>query len=432
MKLIIKKIKDISDHVFAQILVASVTFLSDLVFARFLLIEDYGKLSLFVVFISIGVIFSKFGISETLLKHVPKLVKENKLNNNNIVNSNYTIVLLSGLITTIILTGIFVLFYRIKDTSLLLLITLTAISILECNRSMFQVFKKTFSALLPHKTLPLLVTIIIAYLLVHNKKIGLPTLVFIYSSAFVFSAIISSYYLTKISGLQFKLVNPFSVPRKIFFENIYFAGITMSQLLYQRMDIIMISFFLPLSFVGYYNPIFKICIVLIIFQRAISFYFVPRISSLLKHREKLQREVALNTFVNCIFFILSGLLIIAFGGEILKIFGEDFIVAKNALLIIVCGELISSVFGGGLTMYLLMMADNHEKAMNIILVTLIFNILLNLYFIPKFGIEGAALATMISTVLKSVLLYLVTKKSLRVSTYAFVEPLKIIKSRIKL
>ena len=197
----------------------------------------------------------------------------------------------------------------------------------------------------------------------------------------------------------------------------------MSQILYQRMDLILISLFLPLNNVGIYNPIFKICIVLVLCQRAINFYFVPKISTSIKNKEKFQSDVTQNVIINSMFIVVTGALIIVFKNNILLMFGEDFLIAGIALVIIVVGEIFSCFFGGGITMFLLMMSGHHKRAMGIIFYTLLLNLLLNIILIPHFGIEGAAIATATSTVLKSTLFFFITKKVLKVSTFTLHMPL---------
>ncbi len=90
------------------------------------------------------------------------------------------------------------------------------------------------------------------------------------------------------------------------------------------------------------------------------------------------------------------------GSDILNIFGHDFILANGALMILVVGKLISIALGsGGL---LLGMTGYERKLAQIIVGISLLNILFNALLIPKFGVQGAALATSMSLILMQVIL----------------------------
>ena len=89
------------------------------------------------------------------------------------------------------------------------------------------------------------------------------------------------------------------------------------------------------------------------------------------------------------------LIILGFFSEpILFLFGDNYIAAKNALLILLVGQLFNSVSGPA-AIYLNM--TGRQRVLNVILAFgLILNILLNIILIPMYGIEGAAFATSFS------------------------------------
>ena len=83
--------------------------------------------------------------------------------------------------------------------------------------------------------------------------------------------------------------------------------------------------------------------------------------------------------------------------EILSLFGQGYIVAKNALLFLLAAQFFNAVSGPG-AIYLNM--TGRQKTLNKILVSaLIINISLNFYLIPTQGINGAATATLVSLII---------------------------------
>ena len=86
-----------------------------------------------------------------------------------------------------------------------------------------------------------------------------------------------------------------------------------------------------------------------------------------------------------------------FSEEILNLFGEGYVVAKNALIFLLAAQFFNSLSGPG-AIYLNM--TGRQKTLNKILITgLAINIALNFYLIPTHGINGAATATLISLII---------------------------------
>ena len=88
------------------------------------------------------------------------------------------------------------------------------------------------------------------------------------------------------------------------------------------------------------------------------------------------------------------LLFFAFPEFLLGLFGEEFKVGVKAFVFLSFGKLISSLSGS--VGNILQMTGKQIIFMNILFVGAIVNVLLNFLLIPKFGINGAALASMIS------------------------------------
>ena len=83
-----------------------------------------------------------------------------------------------------------------------------------------------------------------------------------------------------------------------------------------------------------------------------------------------------------------------FSDWILVAFGESYTVAKHALGLLLLAQLLRSA---SLTFSFMFIIREKVRYLNIILVvSLIINLLCNIIFIKMYGIEGAALATLIA------------------------------------
>jgi O-antigen/teichoic acid export membrane protein len=99
---------------------------------------------------------------------------------------------------------------------------------------------------------------------------------------------------------------------------------------------------------------------------------------------------------------------------ILGIFGEEFKAGVFALLILTIGQFISSVSGS--VGILLNMTGRHKVFQYIMLTTAFLNVILNAILIPKYGINGAAIVTMISFAFWNLSSVIYIKYSLNIMT----------------
>jgi len=78
----------------------------------------------------------------------------------------------------------------------------------------------------------------------------------------------------------------------------------------------------------------------------------------------------------------------------LSMLGQEFAIAKTTLLILLVGQVVNVMSGS--VGFILQMTGKEKIYQNILLLALVCNIVLNILLIPKFGIEGAAIASTFS------------------------------------
>jgi len=113
-------------------------------------------------------------------------------------------------------------------------------------------------------------------------------------------------------------------------------------------------------------------------------------------------------YLNLLISIPIFIIIQIFPGFILEFFGEEFTGGIAPLIILSIGSILNALCGP--VMYLLSMTGFEKTARNIIVIASAFNIALNLFLIPRYGILGAAYATSICTVLWNVMAVIKIKK----------------------
>lgn len=169
-----------------------------------------------------------------------------------------------------------------------------------------------------------------------------------------------------------------------------------SLLIMQSIDIITLKFYGDYDKIALYGIIIRISSILVIFLSSINTIIAPKISEFYYSKKSKDLIALINKSIKLKFILTLpiALLILIFPDFFLAIFGKTYLYGKNALMIIIAGQIINCVTGSS-GLYL-NMTGRQKVFQRIILVTLLINIILNIILIPSYGIEGAAFSTSLS------------------------------------
>ena len=120
--------------------------------------------------------------------------------------------------------------------------------------------------------------------------------------------------------------------------------------------------------------------------------------------------------------LIIGILLAVFGYWFLLVFGKEFTQAKSALSVLVIGNIFMSLMGTAPAV--LVMSGKERIALKGFGAGATLNIFLNALLIPKWGMEGAALATATSITVCYMYLWLATFRELKIQTLPFIGYLK--------
>jgi len=163
-----------------------------------------------------------------------------------------------------------------------------------------------------------------------------------------------------------------------------------------RIDIIMVGFFLPENMVGIYGVAKRFIPLIIVPLGAFNAIFAPIISDLFTLKKLDELAGQFKVVAKWVFVISLPIfaLMTVFSREILAVFGPDFVAGSSAMFMLCLGQLIDAATGS--SGFILMMTGRpHVNLLNSGLLCAT-NVVLNLYFIPRYGIIGAASATAVS------------------------------------
>jgi O-antigen/teichoic acid export membrane protein len=191
----------------------------------------------------------------------------------------------------------------------------------------------------------------------------------------------------------------------------------LGEIILSNMDTIMLTAFRPLSEVGLYQVAQPTANVLGYFSAGLTTIFFPMVSELWAKGEKklLGEELCFLIKFSFILVLPSALVLIAFPEIAIRfLFGENYLLGAMALQILAGNVIISTV----LSILTSLMAGIGKPLTNtkVVGVMAFLNFFGNLLLIPPYGIEGASLTTLISTLVGVLLLLHHAKKYVEFAT----------------
>ena len=242
------------------------------------------------------------------------------------------------------------------------------------------------------------------------------------TEAFLFSffilAISSSYRVHK----AFKSFNNDYIKKPYSYKDILKRSFPMalssiSYFLMQSVDIILLGKFSDFETVAYYASAVKIATITSLVLLSVNIIAGPKIAEFYSNNDfaSLKTIVKKSSRLIILFSVPAILFLFIFSEFILSLFGEHFIVAKEALWILLLGQFFRSL-SGPIAIYM-NMTGKQNKLNQFLFIGLIINIILNWFCIPVFGMIGAAFATAFSILLWNALAILYSYKKDKIKTF---------------
>ena len=166
--------------------------------------------------------------------------------------------------------------------------------------------------------------------------------------------------------------------------------------IYQRMDIIVLGFFVPANLIGIYSICWNIASVLEIFSKSLSTTLFPEISHISSENGISEATSYLEdalTYAGLI--IIPGFIgTIIIGGNILSIYGSEFKQGYTILIILSGSALIHSYHKQ--FMNTMDAVDRPDLTFRVNIFFSVTNVILNIILVYLYGWTGAAVATLLS------------------------------------
>lgn len=216
--------------------------------------------------------------------------------------------------------------------------------------------------------------------------------------AFYIAFYVGSKWLKNSLPVHVRKVKPEYQVRKWMSSAIPFMCLEGIRVIHHQTDILMLGTMQGPEAVGIYSVISRGVMLVVFVLGAVNTAISPTIAKLytLGDTNKLQRIIAKSSRLVFIVSLLFTLLFIIFGHWFLLLFGEDFLDGRTALNILCIGKMVGALTTS--SAFLLTMTGHERHIVISSSVSSGLNLVLNLLFIPRWGIEGAAIATTLSSV----------------------------------
>jgi O-antigen/teichoic acid export membrane protein len=375
-----------------RIIRIAINFFVTIYLVKYLGPDNFGLLSYAISFVSILASFAALGMDSIIVRDL--IAQRNK--SSAILGTSFYLRLVSSVISVILIFIVLTFSHEELSTSLLILVISTSTIFQSLNvidfyfqaqvQSKFTVYAQ-FTSLVISSALKIYLIIIKASLIYFTYAIALESLLFAIG-------LIVMYKIQKEEKLKWHF--SFYLSKKILKDAfpLLLAGVVVA--VYMKIDQIMIKKMLDNSQAGYYSAAVKLCELWYFIPMAISNSIFPAIVSAKKTSEK-KYNLRMQRFYDIMAWLSVGVSIplTIFAPQIITLlYGAKFISAVPVLQIYIWSS-VATFLGVASSQYLV--AENLTKlSFYRTLLGMMANVALNFILIPKIGIVGSALATLIS------------------------------------
>jgi len=278
--------------------------------------------------------------------------------------------------------------------------------------------KKMFLALAPSQIIRPLLLMILVFIVSYSfseftSSVAIVLMILATAMALLFQVVSfkkSSAVWPATTGVKVEAKNWLKIAAALFIADSFYEVLN-------RIDIIMLGAMYDETASGIYNVAARTAAMVSIVITAVNSAAASKISEIYTTEGASEQLQALITKIaRWVFWlsVLSAVFLLVFGKPVLSLFGAEFVLAYEVLIICVVGQVINT-FAGPVGM-LLNMTGNHKQVAKIYGWSAVINVLLNAVLIPEYGILGAAYATIATTFIWNVWMAVMAKIKVGVNT----------------
>lgn len=235
---------------------------------------------------------------------------------------------------------------------------------------------------------------------------------------FLILSILSTIFFVKVFKKNVKDGFEIKITSLEIFKKSYPMSISViSFILMQSVDILFLAKYYNFEKIAFYSVAVKLTVTIGLVLSSINAVYAAKFAELFntKKMKELQLSVRSATRMIAILTLPIIFVLLIFGNFFLSLFGNEYVEAKEALIILLVGQAVNAL-SGSVGVYMNM--TNRQKVyQKIILISFVFNIILNWYLVPNYGLNGAAFATAFSLILWNVIGVIYIYNTDQIKTY---------------
>lgn len=365
--------------------------------------KGVGIFSLVTTYIAIALIFAKAGLDISSMKYISRFYVANDISSvKGLYLKSLRLILFSSIFTTILFwyfSGISAIYIfkkdYLSDIFSFATVMIVPMALLQFHAEIIRGYKKIIHYFLVNSISVSLIGIILLSL---NLKSIFSD--YVYIDIYIIAQFITLFISIVIWMYDSKIIHQKvknTVTTKKLLKSSFPIMITGSiASVMGWMDIIMLSMYGTEENVGIYSMALKLAMLTSIALIAVNSILAPKISHLYSINDFKNLEKTIHQATKMIFLIASPVLIIYVIAPdyIMGIFGQDFKVGAIALIILSLGQFVNAISGP--VGQVLNMTDKENILRNTAIFAVLCNLILNYILIPKYGMNGAAIATAVS------------------------------------
>jgi O-antigen/teichoic acid export membrane protein len=183
-------------------------------------------------------------------------------------------------------------------------------------------------------------------------------------------------------------------------------------------SILLAGTFLGVADAGVLGAAIKLSSVFLFGIDAVNYVVAPSFaaSHAQGNRLQLQNEARFSAIVSTAYVGVTSVVLITFGRQLLRLFGDGFDSGYIAFVILAIGAIVNAVSGS--VTYLLTMTGHHTICLKVFVMNAIAHIGIACVLIPAFGLNGAAIATALSVATWNIALAYFVRRRLGIWSFA--------------
>jgi len=359
---------------------------------RYLGPTNYGALSYAISFVSLFGFIASLGIDQIIYRELVSRPKEEAV----IMGTSILLKALAGTLAASLAVTI-ALFLETPQIELILISIISLSLIVSSWRNIAYIYLADVQAKYP-SVISLAIAVILAIfkvIIIFLDK-GIIYFAIVQFGESILYAILFSYFYVKHYGSIARWKFDLTVSKELLRKGFPLLLSTVSVVIYARIDQVMLRHFIDVKAVGIYDAAVRLSDVWYIIPTVLVSSLFPAIVNALTVSPQLFRARILKlSAVLAVLIVLVALPASFFSDWIIRtLYGEAFIESAFVLKIYIWSLL---GYGIGQVMFSYLIAVNKGYVYLVSTTsTMIINVVLNILLIPKYGINGAALATLIS------------------------------------